>query len=884
MKLTFSCIAVLLILSSFSQSITKDELWGNGGIVVLGPNDQSFTIADLTLLEGEGLVVTGARSEEPFADYPDLRESALIKLEANGFPDTDFGNSGIILPQLYYDENHWLTDAAFGSDGNLYILGGMQSGQGVGISWFLQRYDESGQIDASFGENGLQEFYLGQTGYNRDEMIMRPDGSGFYISGTSFSYSLFQTSSEVFHFDIAQESLNFLGGFGTNFEFNKTYKGVADEAGDLFLAMAYQGEEEGNGAYTPLATVAKFTPSGLESGFADEGLYVHENSNEFDWYIDMKLTEDGNIMALGRFSENGADLVLTKLDQEGVPVGNFGTGGHAYFAMDDTHRGKAVFELPSQEGYVVLAERGIGEETEVGFFALDAAGDVLENFGDQGFAEIEELSGDRVVYGVQLEDESVIIAGNRLNGIGESEGVLIKLNFDLGYESPDQVWAALNSGSQRVYSGYAVTIDEVFFDGDSVFIPGKNWSTFDSFCYYADSTSILGREVRISASGTHRFILYDNDTLTLHFQENTSPPWIAYESDDAIVQAVVSETAQEEVLGILQEVRTISLQMLNDDMEPIQAEVNAYEFRIGSESGLLAFPNLAAFPNFFSTPSQNLYQAEIEGIFPDLGIQDLTTFDIYDFQPGDEIHYEEGTQSFADFDVTQYAEEILDRTDYADSIVYTIEVTTYTPDSPTPTGSWVESRTIEPDPLLDTPSGQSYVEEGALGFLAWIDEGIHGTSKLTVHNDAVLGSNGLDDCFGEIIDYGCFQFGIDHYIKGLGGPYYQCVSGPTFSTWCELLYFDKDGTEWGVPLSADEILVRNDFRIFPNPAASEFRLEVDTHFSLEAVRLVDMRGRTVKQFHGLLDRYPVDDLKSGIYILELTTKEGLSISEKLLIK
>jgi hypothetical protein len=440
------------------------------------------------------------------------------------------------------------------------------------------------------------------------------------------------------------------------------------------------------------------------------------------------------------------------------------------------------------------------------------------------------------------------------------------------------------SNQERIYNSYNLVFDEVYFDGDSVYVPGKNWFTNDGICYYSDSTSILGREIRSSASGAYRFVLYDNDTLTMHFEADTGETWIAYESTDGIIEATVTDISNEEVFGTSESVKTISLQMLDEELEPINAEVNFYQFRIGSISGLIEFPNLTAFPQFYQTPSQSLYDAELNGISPDVGIQDLTTFEIYDFQPGDEIHYEEGSQSFSNYNVTQYAEEILARTDYADSIVYTINVTTYNPDAPTPVSTYVEMRTIEPIPLLDTPAGQPYILESYVGYLPWIEEGIHGLTKRTIHPGPVLEYVQMYDCFSIIIDYGCFQFGIDHYIEGLGGPYFQCANDLTSSTWRELLYYNKDGIEWGGALSTRTVSDRIDIRFIPNPASSEFQVQTDQQISLRTIRVFDMRGRLIRQFQGGLSRYSVDGMEAGIYIVEMEASNGQFLSKRLVIE
>ncbi|MFT4771644.1 MAG: hypothetical protein ACI9CP_000576 [Cryomorphaceae bacterium] len=51
----------------------------------------------------------------------------------------------------------------------------------------------------------------------------------------------------------------------------------------------------------------------------------------------------------------------------------------------------------------------------------------------------------------------------------------------------------------------------VTFDGDSVFVPNYHWNRNSAECFLPESTSILGREIRVSGDGLFQF---KNDEVT----------------------------------------------------------------------------------------------------------------------------------------------------------------------------------------------------------------------------------------------------------------------------------------------------------------------------------------------------------------------------------
>lgn len=66
---------------------------------------------------------------------------------------------------------------------------------------------------------------------------------------------------------------------------------------------------------------------------------------------------------------------------------------------------------------------------------------------------------------------------------------------------------------------------------------------------------------------------------------------------------------------------------------------------------------------------------------------------------------------------------------------------------------------------------------------------------------------------------------------------------------------------------------RIDIRCYPNPTNDYLYLDVPAQAELESVRMIDLTGKTVREFRNMVS-LPVGDLPSGIYFAELVFRSG----------
>jgi hypothetical protein len=130
-----------------------------------------------------------------------------------------------------------------------------------------------------------------------------------------------------------------------------------------------------------------------------------------------------------------------------------------------------------------------------------------------------------------------------------------------------------------------------------------------------------------------------------------------------------------------------------------------------------------------------------------------------------------------------------------------------------------------------------------------------------------------DSCYHHPIYDNCFP--DQEYYKGLGGPYYwehfgfdECSN--------QLVYYKKDGVEWGTPL---EFTVNNTLQpigenseiitIFPNPSDGTVNIEFQGNTEEFMLIISDYSGRQTGRysFKGENNTLDISNLEHGIYIL-----------------
>ena len=148
---------------------SPDPSFGNQGILPFFPGNVGYH-NDLVPLP-DGKIVSISQSKD-YASPFQTPLFAVARFNANGSPDSTFGQAGVTVTKV----SNWGGFSQFGAlqpDGKILVMGQANPGSELRFAW--ARYNPDGKIDSSFSENGI--FILPGSGSVVPTcMAIQPDG------------------------------------------------------------------------------------------------------------------------------------------------------------------------------------------------------------------------------------------------------------------------------------------------------------------------------------------------------------------------------------------------------------------------------------------------------------------------------------------------------------------------------------------------------------------------------------------------------------------------------------------------------------------------------------------------------------------------------------
>ena len=432
-----------------------------------------------------------------------------------------------------------------------------------------------------------------------------------------------------------------------------------------------------------------------------------------------------------------------------------------------------------------------------------------------------------------------------------------------------------------------VRIDSTASSSDSIYYPFTVMQEAEPGCFSPWVASWIGPRIIIRENGVNLFFNRNNDTITIKTRAGLNEGWIAYYFEDSsVIEASIVKHDTLKFLGLHDSVKTIAFQVYDKMRNPVDHDINNMTLQISKSYGVVKTLNFFLFPDFeIYFPPDQLDEYELAGLSnPKTGVQNITWFDVYDFQPGDELHILYQTSAWCagysetDKSILKYIE----RVNYEDSIVYSYSVrqSVYKSLQDSSRFSYYEDTVksvIQYNADFDKLPGEPVVTD-YMAFSFYMTP----SSKTNPRAVEVFFFNGDSCWFMPVID-GCINY--ENYLKGLGGPYYN-----NFGSERNLVYYKKGETELGVPLVITKVPnyeSGSNILVSPNPASGFIKINVDKSYSGKMqITLFNLYGSVV--FKEDIDNpeklINIETLNRGVYFYRVTEKERVVYSGKLLIK
>lgn len=457
-----------------------------------------------------------------------------------------------------------------------------------------------------------------------------------------------------------------------------------------------------------------------------------------------------------------------------------------------------------------------------------------------------------------------------------------------------QNYQTFRSDRLYFYEGYADNTANVHFDSlkvvgeDTILFPAKVPILFDYECMRPDIASWIGERVLIKNDGLNVFFNYNNDSIKIETKANVHDVWIAFENDSTIIKAEVTNKELVSFLGYSDSVKTITFQEYYGSENKKESNVNELVLKLSKNFGFFQTTALYYFPDKYELgirfhPELNF---ALQGVnHPQMGIQNLTTFQVYDFKPGDEIHtVERSTDVNHKFETVRTikasVKKYVLREDFTDSLVYYVEQITGTFVSIDGSLDYIYNmkslrERVLTNERLDEIPGELWIRED----IAELNNCFLTDSSKVLKGAEWVWNKGKEYCwYPLIIDYNGENVESE-YMKGLGGPYYSYVesSFPDSLQERKLVYYKKGSETWGTPLTisvSEKSAIENEnLLIYPNPAKEWVMIDVGSSL-LQEIEVMDITGKRL-MIHTVLNKSSVQlelkGLSTGVYVIKVST-------------
>ncbi len=469
-----------------------------------------------------------------------------------------------------------------------------------------------------------------------------------------------------------------------------------------------------------------------------------------------------------------------------------------------------------------------------------------------GFAQYKTVYPDRTTFYKYKGYQSLGMVGNT------------------GEYIPLKIESSSLKGKDTIYSNYRIF-------GNSPYEPNDCPMSHKAFAW-------SGREILMLEDQREVFISKENDSIIFHKYADINDSWIFYSKDDAYFEATIVKKEIENIkiqdVEVSDSVMTISIYFKKrSDNSIVPHGFNGKQWKISKMFGFVKTYDLLNFPKDTSSLS-------IVGVDKlNIGVNNLTEKDIYDFEIGDELHIREygGTSN------KKVIQKVLDKSfnKDEDSLIYKIFV--------------VENFMLKGDLIvkLDTiflkvsldPDLKGISQIPGKGYNFEYDSWVFPTYNyqfLQVEPPSVMVkaldfTNNYtqydDSCFGIALS-GSFRLDKYEFWKGLGGPYFYSVRDLSISepVGRELVYYKKSYGEWGAPmnlvLSTYPNKINATVSLSPNPATDRLFISSEG-IQNTFYKVFNVEGREVLNgnFIGTEETVDVNNLKAGIYSM-MILKEG----------
>lgn len=312
---------------------SMDNSFGTNGIVHTDIQFQSDDYAMGMCIQPDGKIVVGGRSAAYLVAY----DFAMVRYESNGDIDSSFGVNGIVTTDIA-GFNDYGSDMKLQADGKIVLAG--YSYDGVGTSMAIARYNTNGSLDTSFDVDGIAITPIPKLYLDGQSVCIQPDGKIIAVGtllmpGNNYDEVMIRYNQNG---DL-DTTMNHTGIKITDVCYTDYCYAVALQQDGKILMAGSSIDTVGGMLGTGFSLVRHLANGSLDTTFDTDGKVIMKVSNIADRAFAIAVNSNGKILVAGHSFDGVSifNLVVIAYMQDGSLDSTFGIDGVVKSNMASEH-------------------------------------------------------------------------------------------------------------------------------------------------------------------------------------------------------------------------------------------------------------------------------------------------------------------------------------------------------------------------------------------------------------------------------------------------------------------------------------------------------------------------------------------------------------------
>lgn len=403
-----------------------------------------------------------------------------------------------------------------------------------------------------------------------------------------------------------------------------------------------------------------------------------------------------------------------------------------------------------------------------------------------------------------------------------------------------------------------------------------------------------GSKTIIKNNGENIFLTNNGDSIRIKTNANINDTWHFFDFINGdYFEAEVTGLSMGTVLTVLDNIKVITLTLKDNTGNPVTHDFNGKEILLSENYGLVKAYDFSRFP--LDTSAFTL-----QGVSsPDLGIQNITAREIFDYNVGDEFHIDDAS-SYVPYNgrFTKERRIVLSKiiSLNQDTLTYQIEriliTHTYNWQDDSHDSSSVKDTVTEKvivsklSSLGFIPSKIKVPETDNFSTIYCLNNSSYNFNNRLVKSEGFILHSSNDPCFEPVITSGMDTY--EYFVEGLGA-YYEGDNFPN-QYHRRLIYYKKGSETWGTPDVLLSLNQKNKSEITsaasPNPFNDFTILKIDNPSKQTyKLTLMDIYGKVIREYSFNEDQLMIrnDGNLKGLYMYKLHNDKNEAGTGKLII-